>query len=75
VRWNLITIYFQQVNSDALVQFYINIQHYLSYTVLNFHWNRTYKLLRFGSAFNFMHGILYEVWWHTGLSNISELIT
>jgi hypothetical protein len=49
------------------------MQLYLNHRVLSFNWNKTTTLLRFGSNFNYMHGILYEIWWHTGLINISEL--
>jgi hypothetical protein len=49
------------------------MQQLLDCTLTDFNWNNSSTTLMLSSESNYIYGILYEILWHTRLSNISEL--
>jgi hypothetical protein len=74
-RWRFLVASFRQSGNDIIVTFYVNSVKIFQLTSYSISVNKLTNGWTMSSSGSYFTGFIYEIWWHSGMNNISDLDT
>jgi hypothetical protein len=72
-RWRFLVGRFQQYGNNTIVSIYVNTILMLQFTSDNFYVNKPTNNWLVNSRSTYFTGLIFEMWWHSGMTSISDL--